>query len=140
MAGLDKQIPIPTEIKLHQQSKLMEISFDDGSHFKLPYEYLRVFSPSAEVRGHGPGQETLQTGKRNVDIQALDPVGNYAVKPTFSDGHDSGIYSWDTLYDLGLHQKEYWQSYLDRLEAAGASRDIDSTTLPPKSGGGCGKH
>lgn len=140
MAGLDKQIPIPTEIKLHQQSKLMEISFDDGSHFKLPYEYLRVFSPSAEVRGHGPGQETLQTGKRNVDIQALDAVGNYAVKPTFSDGHDSGIYSWDTLYDLGLHQKEYWQSYLDRLEAAGASRDIDSTTLPPKSGGGCGKH
>ncbi|MDK9724166.1 MAG: DUF971 domain-containing protein [Sterolibacteriaceae bacterium MAG5] len=140
MAGLDKQIPIPTEIKLHQQSKLMEITFDDGSHFKLPYEYLRVFSPSAEVRGHGPGQETLQTGKRNVDIQALDAVGNYAVKPSFSDGHDSGIYSWDTLYDLGLHQKEYWQSYLDRLEAAGASRDIDSTTLPPKSGGGCGKH
>lgn len=140
MAGLDKQIPIPTEIKLHQQSKLMEITFDDGSHFKLPYEYLRVFSPSAEVRGHGPGQETLQTGKRNVDIQALDAVGNYAVKPSFSDGHDSGIYSWDTLYDLGLHQKEYWQSYLDRIEAAGASRDIDSTTLPPKSGGGCGKH
>ena len=140
MAGLDKQIPIPTEIKLHQQSKLMEITFDDGSHFKLPYEYLRVFSPSAEVRGHGPGQETLQTGKRNVDIQALDAVGNYAVKPSFSDGHDSGIYSWDTLYDLGLHQKEYWQSYLDRLEAAGASRDIDSTTLPPKPGGGCGKH
>lgn len=139
MAGLDQDTPIPTEIKLHQQSRLMEITFADGSHFKLPYEYLRVFSPSAEVRGHGPGQETLQTGKRNVDIQALDPVGNYAVKPTFSDGHDSGIYSWDTLYELGRHYDEYWKDYLARLEAAGASRDIDSTTLPPKSGG-CGKH
>lgn len=140
MAGLDKEIPIPTEIKLHQQSKLMEVSFDDGNHFKLPYEYLRVFSPSAEVRGHGPGQETLQTGKRNVDIQTVEAVGNYAIKPVFSDGHDSGIYSWDTLYDLGLNYEAYWQAYLARLEAAGASRDIDSTTLPPKSGGGCGKH
>ncbi len=139
MAGLDQDTPIPTEIKLHQQSRLMEITFADGSHFKLPYEYLRVFSPSAEVRGHGPGQETLQTGKRNVEIQALDAVGNYAVKPTFSDGHDSGIYSWDTLYELGRHYDEYWKNYLARLEAAGASRDIDSTTLPPKSGG-CGKH
>ena len=139
MAGLDHDTPIPTEIKLHQQSRLMEISFADGSHFKLPYEYLRVYSPSAEVRGHGPGQETLQTGKRNVDIQALDAVGNYAVKPTFSDGHDSGIYSWDTLYDLGRNHEAYWNEYLARLAAAGASRDIDSTTLPPKSGG-CGKH
>ena len=140
MAGLDRNTPVPTEIKLHQQSRLMEVSFADGSHFKLPYEYLRVYSPSAEVRGHGPGQETLQTGKRNVDIQTLEAVGNYAVKPTFSDGHDSGIYSWDTLYQLGQHHDEYWKDYLDRLEAAGASRDIDSTTLPPKSGGGCGKH
>lgn len=140
MAGLDRNTPIPTEIKLHQQSRLMEVSFADGSHFQLPYEYLRVFSPSAEVRGHGVGQETLQTGKRNVAIQSLEPVGNYAVKPTFSDGHDSGMYSWDTLYDLGSHYEEYWQDYLARLEAAGASRDIDSTTLPPKSGGGCGKH
>lgn len=140
MAGLDRNTPVPTEIKLHQQSRLMEISFADGSHFKLPYEYLRVHSPSAEVRGHGPGQETLQTGKRNVEIQTLEAVGNYAVKPTFSDGHDSGIYSWDTLYQLGQHQDEYWRDYLERLEAAGASRDIDSTTLPPKSGGCGGKH
>lgn len=139
MAGLDHDTPIPTEIKLHQQSRLMEISFADGSHFKLPYEYLRVYSPSAEVRGHGPGQETLQTGKRNVEIRTLEAVGNYAVKPTFSDGHDSGIYSWDTLFDLGRNHEAYWNEYLARLEAAGASRDIDSTTLPPKSGG-CGKH
>ena len=144
MAGLNRDVPVPTEIKLHQQSHLMEISFADGSHFKLPYEYLRVYSPSAEVRGHGPGQETLQTGKRGVVIQTLDAVGNYAVKPTFSDGHDSGIYSWDTLYDLGKHHDEYWQAYLDRIAAAGASRDIDSTTSvanhAPKSGGSCGKH
>jgi DUF971 family protein len=140
MAGLGKDIPVPTEIKLHQQSRLMEIHFADGAHFSLPYEYLRVFSPSAEVRGHGPGQETLQTGKRNVEITAIEQVGNYAVKPTFSDGHDSGIYSWDVLYELGINQESNWQSYLIRLDAAGASRDVDSTTLPPKSGGGCHKH
>jgi len=140
MAGLNNQTPIPTEIKLHQQSKLMEISFADGAHFKLPYEYLRVFSPSAEVRGHGPGQEVLQTGKRNVEITGIEAVGNYAVKPVFSDGHDSGIYSWDLLYDLGINQESYWQSYLIRVQAAGASRDVDSTTLPPKSGGSCGSH
>lgn len=140
MAGLNKDTPIPTEIKLHQQSKLMEISFADGAHFKLPYEYLRVFSPSAEVRGHGPGEEVLQTGKRNVEISGIEAVGNYAVKPTFSDGHDSGIYSWDLLYDLGINHESYWQTYLIRIEAAGASRDVDSTTLPPKTGGGCGKH
>jgi len=139
MAGLDKHTPVPTEIKLHQQSRLMEISFADGAHFSLPYEYLRVYSPSAEVRGHGPGQETLQTGKRNVEISAVEPVGNYAIKPVFSDGHDSGIYSWDVLYDLGINQESYWQAYLTRLQAAGANRDVDSTTLPPKAGG-CGKH
>jgi len=139
MAGLERNTPIPTEIKLHQQSRLMEISFDDGSHFKLPYEYLRVYSPSAEVRGHGPGQETLQTGKRDVLIQTLDAVGNYGVKPTFSDGHDSGIYSWDTLYELGRDYEANWQNYLARLEAEGGSRDVDSTTKPPKAGG-CGKH
>jgi DUF971 family protein len=141
MAGLDKNIPHPTEIKLHQKSRAMEISFSDGSHFRLPFEFLRVYSPSAEVRGHGPGQETLQTGKRSVDIKAIEPVGNYAIQPFFSDGHDSGIYSWDLLYQLGAHQDELWADYLARLEAAGASRDIDSTTLPPKTGGGCGgKH
>jgi DUF971 family protein len=139
MTGLNKQTPIPTEIKLHQQSKLMEVTFSDGANFKLPYEYLRVYSPSAEVRGHGPGQEVLQTGKRNVDIQGIEPVGNYAVQPMFSDGHDSGIYSWDLLYDMGFNLESYWQAYLIRLEAEGASRDVDSTTLPPKSGG-CGSH
>jgi DUF971 family protein len=138
MAGLDKQTPIPTEIKLHQQSKLMEISFNDGTTFKLPYEYLRVHSPSAEVRGHGVGQETLQTGKRNVEIKSIAAVGNYAVQPTFSDDHDTGIYSWDLLYDLGFNHESYWQAYLARLAAADGSRDIDSTTLPPKAAGGCG--
>ena len=140
MAGIDRDTPIPTEIKLHQQSKLVEISFADGTAYKLPYEFLRVYSPSAEVRGHGPGQETLQTGKRNVNIDTVDAVGNYAIRPNFSDGHNSGIYSWDLLYDLGKRQEELWQDYLDRLAAAGASRDVDSTTPPPKSGGGCGKH
>jgi DUF971 family protein len=136
MAGLDKNTPVPTEIKLHQLSRLMELHFADGTHFTLPYEYLRVFSPSAEARGHGPGQEVLQTGKRDVEISGIEPVGNYAVKPAFSDGHDSGIYSWDLLYDLAINQESYWRSYLIRVEAAGASRDVDSTTLPPKSGGG----
>ena len=140
MAGLDKNIPNPTEIKLHQRSRLLEIHFTDGSHFKLPCEYLRVFSPSAEVRGHGPGQEVLQTDKRNVEITAIEAVGNYAIKPVFSDGHDSGIYSWDLLYHLGVHQAEMWQAYLDRLDAEGKNRDVDTTTQPPKSGGGCGSH
>lgn len=142
MAGLEPRTPIPTEIKLHQKSRLMEIAFADGAAFKLPYEYLRVFSPSAEVRGHGPGQETLQTGKREISIDTIEAVGNYAVKPSFSDGHDSGIYSWDLLYDLGVNQERNWQDYLARLEAAGASRDVDSATRPPPSpkGGGCGKH
>jgi len=141
MAGLDKTIPTPTEIKLHQKSRELEISFSDGSNFRLSCEFLRVHSPSAEVRGHGPGQETLQTGKRNVEITALEPVGNYAIQPTFSDGHDSGIYSWDLLYNLGKHKDELWANYLALLDAAGASRDVDSTTLPPKTGGGCGmKH
>lgn len=140
MAGLDRKTPIPTEIKLHQKSREMEISFDDGCNFRLSYEFLRVFSPSAEVRGHGPGQETLQTGKRNVEIKALEPVGNYAVQPVFSDGHDTGIYSWDLLYSYGKNRDALWQDYLDRLEAAGLSRDVDSTTQPPKPTGGCGRH
>jgi DUF971 family protein len=140
MAGLDKTIPSITEIKLHQKSREMELSFADGSNFRLSFEFLRVNSPSAEVRGHGPGQETLQTGKRNVDIAAIEPVGNYAVQPFFSDGHDTGIYSWDLLYRLGKNHDALWADYLTRLEAAGASRDIDSTTLPPKTGGSCSKH
>ena len=140
MSGLDRKTPIPTEITLHKKSRVLELGFEDGARYQLPAEYLRVYSPSAEVRGHGPGQETLQTGKRNVEITDLEAVGNYAVKPSFSDGHDTGLYSWDLLYDLGANQETLWADYLARLEKAGASRDIDSTTLPPKSGGGCGKH
>ena len=113
----------PTEIKLHQKSRVMEIAFSDGRSFRLPYEFLRVYSPSAEVRGHGPGQEVLQTGKREVDIRSLEPVGSYAVQPTFSDGHSTGIYSWDYLYELGSKQEKMWSEYLAKLEAAGASRD-----------------
>lgn len=139
MAGLDRKTPIPTEITLHKKSRTLELGFDDGSHYTMTAEFLRVYSPSAEVRGHGPGQETLQTGKRNVEITALDPVGNYAVQPTFSDGHNTGIYSWDWLHHLGTDHDALWAEYLARLENAGASRDIDSTTLPPKSGG-CGSH
>jgi len=123
MAGLDKNTPSPTEIKLHQKSRVLEIAFGDGMHFKLPYEFLRVYSPSAEVRGHGPGQEVLQIGKKNIEITQLEPVGTYAVQPVFSDGHDTGLYSWDYLYSLGMNQDEMWQHYLRRMEAAGASRE-----------------
>ena len=123
MAGLTKDSPLPTEIKLHQQSRRLEIAFSDGARFTLPFEFLRVMSPSAEVRGHGPGQETLQTGKRAVDIRELEPVGNYALQPVFSDGHATGIYSWDYLYDLGVHEQKMWGEYLARLSAEGASRD-----------------
>ena len=140
MSGLDRKTPIPTEITLHKKSRVLELGFEDGTRYQLPAEFLRVYSPSAEVRGHGPGQETLQTGKRNVEITDLEAVGNYAVKPSFSDGHDTGLYSWDLLYDLGANQETLWADYLARRAKAGASRDIDSTTLPPKSGGGCGKH
>ncbi len=121
MAGLTKDTPIPTNITLHQASRLLEISFNDGSTFRLPYEFLRVYSPSAEVRGHGPGQEVLQLNKQDVSITAIEPVGSYAVQPSFSDGHDTGIYSWDYLYRLGQYQTELWAEYLQQLEAAGAS-------------------
>ena len=123
MGGLDASTPLPTEIKLHQASRVLELVFADGRAFRLPYEFLRVHSPSAEVRGHGPGQEVLQVGKRNVTIKDVEPVGHYALRPTFSDGHDTGIYSWDYLYDLGVRQDELWQRYLKRIDAAGASRD-----------------
>lgn len=123
MAGLDSKTPHPTSIVVHRQSRVLEIEFDQGSAFRLPFELLRVYSPSAEVRGHGPGQEVLQTGKRGVDIVALEPVGNYAVQPRFSDGHATGLYSWDYLYWLGANQETLWEDYLKRLEAAGASRE-----------------
>jgi DUF971 family protein len=123
MTGLDKGVPAPTEIKLHQRSRVMEIAFADGKSFRLPCEFLRVYSPSAEVRGHGPGQEVLQTGKRNVEITHVEPVGQYAVQLHFSDGHATGIYSWDLLYDYGVNQDEMWRRYLKRMEEAGASRE-----------------
>jgi len=123
MGGLTQSTPIPTEIKLHKQSRILEVAFSDGKRFHLSCEYLRVCSPSAEVRGHGPGQETLQVGKKEVEINAIEPVGQYAVVLVFSDGHDSGIYSWDYLYDLGMEQTLYWNNYLQRLEAAGESRE-----------------
>ncbi|MDD5328852.1 MAG: DUF971 domain-containing protein [Sulfuricella sp.] len=123
MAGLDGSTPVPTEIKLHQKSRMLEVAFSDGKRFELPCEFLRVYSPSAEVRGHGPGQEVLQVGKKNVEITDVRPVGSYAVQLVFSDGHDSGLYSWDYLYDLGVNQAGLWQQYLDRMKDAGAKRE-----------------
>ena len=120
---MDRNTPRPTDITLHQRSGVLDVAFEDGKRFELPVEYLRVFSPSAEVRGHGVGQEVLQTGKRSVNISALEPVGHYALKLTFDDGHDSGLFSWDYLYELGVKQDANWQDYLNRLAAAGATRD-----------------
>ena len=131
MAGINPDTPIPSEIKLHQKSRLLEISFETGERFELSYEFLRVFTPSAEARGHAPGQETLQVGKRDVDIVSIEPVGNYAIKPVFSDGHDSGLYSWDMLYNLCVHRDELWQAYLVKLEEQGASRDPAKCPPPP---------
>jgi DUF971 family protein len=123
MAGLTKSVPQPTEIKLHQKSRLLEIVYADGAAFRLPCEFLRVYSPSAEVRGHGPGQEVLQVGKKDVEITRVEPVGSYAIQLTFSDGHSTGIYSWDLLYDYGRRQQEMWEHYLKRMAEAGASRE-----------------
>ena len=120
---MDRKTPRPTDITLHQQSGVLDVAFDDGASFALAVEYLRVYSPSAEVRGHGPGQETLQFGKRNVAVKGIEPVGAYGVKLVFSDGHDTGIYSWDYLYDLGRNKDANWRSYLERLDQAGKSRD-----------------
>lgn len=115
----------PSEIRLQTKSRQIAIDFDDGSHFELPFEYLRVYSPSAEVRGHGPGQEVLQTGKEDVQITALDPVGQYAIRIVFDDGHDTGLYTWAYLYELGAEREKRWQAYLDRLTAAGYPRQPD---------------
>ncbi|WP_455366002.1 gamma-butyrobetaine hydroxylase-like domain-containing protein [Kaarinaea lacus] len=114
--------PRPTDINLHQKSRTLEITFEDGKTFSLPCEYLRVYSPSAEVRGHGPGQEVLQVGKENVNIEKIEPVGNYAIQLHFDDGHNTGIYSWETLYTLGENYDGLWQEYLERLKAAGHER------------------
>lgn len=136
MAGLTKDTPTPTALTVHQQSRLLEVDFSDGARFRIPFELLRVYSPSAEVQGHGPGQETLQTGKRNVGIDAVEPVGHYGIKPVFSDGHASGIFSWEYLYRLGAEQDTLWQDYLARLAEAGLDRD--APMAPPAAG--CGHH
>ncbi len=138
MAGLDRNTPQPTSLTVHQASRVLEVSFDDGAHFKIPFELMRVYSPSAEVQGHGPGQEVLQTGKREVGIDEIQAVGHYAVQPRFTDGHDTGIFSWDYLYHLGANQAELWQRYEARLADAGVSRDAPMQTAA--AGGACGHH
>jgi DUF971 family protein len=125
----------PTDIVAHTQSKQLEIAFDSGERFRIPFELLRVYSPSAEVQGHGPGQEVLQTGKRQVSIMSLEPVGLYALKPTFTDGHDSGLFTWEYLHHLGKDQAELWRDYEDRLAQAGVDRDAP---MAKKASGGCG--
>ncbi len=137
MAGLTPDTPQPTAVTVHQQSRVLEVGFADGNKFRIPFELMRVYSPSAEVQGHGPGQEVLQTGKREVEVVALEPVGNYAVLPMFSDGHNTGIYSWDYLYFLGSQQAQLWQQYEERLGAAGLSRDAP---MAAPAGSACGSH
>jgi len=135
--------PQPTGLTVRKQSRVLEIEFDDGAAFSLPFELMRVWSPSAEVRGHGPGQETLQTGQRNVEITGVEPVGNYAIKPSFSDGHDTGIFSWEYLYHLGTDKDALWEDYLRRLEAAGFTRESGRDAPMSKAvtgGSGCGSH
>lgn len=142
MADL-KQAPSPTSLTVRNQSRVLEIAFDSGEEFSLPFEFMRVYSPSAEVRGHGAGQEVLQTGKRDVTITAMEPVGNYAVQPQFSDGHNSGIFSWDYLYWLGANQPQLWEDYLQRLEAAGFTHESgrDAPMVAASAGGhACGHH
>ena len=137
MAGLKSGAPAPTALTVHEASRVLEVAFSDGASFRIPFELMRVYSPSAEVQGHGPGQEVLQTGKRDVTLVNLEPVGNYAVKPTFSDGHDSGIFSWDYLYELGQQQDALWKQYAERLAAAGVDSDAPMTA---KGGHACGSH
>ncbi|MBD8049370.1 gamma-butyrobetaine hydroxylase-like domain-containing protein [Limnohabitans radicicola] len=135
MAGLKKDTPTPESLTVHGQSRVLEVGFSDGAQFRIPFELMRIYSPSAEVQGHGPGQEVLQTGKRQVTLLDIEPVGNYAVKPTFSDGHDSGLFTWEYLYFLGDQQTALWQQYEERLQAAGADRDAP---MPEKGGSSCG--
>ena len=131
---------IPKNVVVHQQSEVLELAYEDGNTFRLPFEFLRVLSPSAEVQGHGPGQETLQTGKREVLIASLEPVGHYALKPSFSDGHDSGLYSWDFLRYLCDNQEQLWQEHLDKLQAAGLERDAPMTKGGHTHDHSCGSH
>ncbi len=137
MAGLSKNSPTPQALTVHAQSRVLEISFSDGASFRIPFELMRVYSPSAEVQGHGEGQEVLQTGKRTVTLQSLEPVGNYAVQPTFSDGHNTGIFSWDYLYHLGVQEAALWAQYESRLQTAGRDRD---GPMPAAAASGCASH
>lgn len=138
MAGLQAGAPTPTDLTVHGASRVLEVAFSDGARFRIPFELMRIYSPSAEVQGHGPGQEVLQTGKRDVGLADLEPIGNYAVKPVFDDGHDTGIFSWDLLYELGSKQEALWAEYERRLAAAGVDRDLP---MPGKGGGhACGSH
>ncbi len=137
MAGLHNGAPAPTNITAHGKARVLEVAFADGATFRIPFELMRIYSPSAEVQGHGPGQEVLQTGKRNVALLALAPTGNYAVQPTFSDGHDTGIFTWDYLYFLGSQQAQLWAEYEQRLTAAGTDRDAP---MAAASGHACGSH
>ncbi|APW45758.1 gamma-butyrobetaine hydroxylase-like domain-containing protein [Rhodoferax antarcticus] len=137
MAGLKAGSPHPEDITVHSASKVLEVSFSDGASFRIPFELMRVCSPSAEVQGHGPGQETLQTGKREVTLTALEPVGNYAVQPTFSDGHTTGLYTWEYLYFLGSQQDKLWADYLAQLRAVGMDRDAP---MPGKAASSCATH
>ncbi|HWH84372.1 MAG TPA: DUF971 domain-containing protein [Burkholderiaceae bacterium] len=140
MAGLTSTTPAPTALTVHQRSRVLEVGFADGATFRIPFELMRIYSPSAEVQGHGPGQEVLQTGKREVALTNLEPVGNYAVQPSFSDGHDSGIFSWDYLYFLGSQEAELWQQYEARLQAAGVARDAPMQPAAAAVAGACGHH
>ena len=137
MAGLKAGAPAPQSLTVHWVSRVLEVAFSDGATFRIPFELMRVYSPSAEVQGHGPGQEVLQTGKRDVELAALEPIGNYAVKPVFSDGHESGIFTWDYLYELGAKQTDLWAQYFARLQAAGVDRDAP---MAGKGGHACGSH
>ena len=137
MAGLSAESPQPVALTVRRQSRVLEIGFSDGSEFRIPFELMRVYSPSAEVKGHGPGQEILQTGKREIDVLALEPVGNYAVQPMFSDGHNTGIFTWEYLYFLGSQQARLWTNYADRLARAGADRD---EPMRLASGTSCSNH
>jgi DUF971 family protein len=135
MSGLTPETPVPTGVVVHAQSRVLELQYADGTSYRLPFELMRVYSPSAEVAGHGPGQETLQTGKRDVTIVSVEPVGTYALQPTFSDGHSTGIYSWDLLYDMATRQDALWSEYLGKLAAAGVDRD--APMIAPAAHGHC---
>ncbi len=137
MSTPSSKTPTPTAFTVHSHSRVLEVCFSDGAVFKIPFELMRVCSPSAEVQGHGPGQEVLQTGKQEVTVVELSPVGNYAVKPVFSDGHDTGLFTWEYLYHLGQQQTQLWNDYLHRLDVAGMSR---STQMAPAGGPGCSGH